>query len=88
MSHQDKAQVVRTLSCAASSVTLQVTELVAGEEQPRCWVLTDGKPCARPAALRITGEAWDGYVYTCVAHVERMVLSQPNATVEPIPRAA
>jgi hypothetical protein len=88
MVHNIKAQHVRTLSCAASSVTLQMTEVAAGEERPRCWIMTDGVHCARPSALRITGDAWDGYVYACVAHVERVVLSQPDATVEPIPHAA
>lgn len=83
-----KAPHVRTLSCAASSVTLQMTEVASDDERPRCSVMTDGQHCARPSALRITGEAWDGYVYTCVRHVEGVVLSQPDATVEPIPRAA
>ena len=88
MSHNLKAQHVRTLHCAASSVTLQMTEAAAGDRGPRCWVVTDGVHCARPSALRIIGAAWEGYVYTCVAHVERMVLSQPDATVEHIPPAA
>jgi hypothetical protein len=88
MVHNVKAQDVRTLFCAASSVTLQMSEVAIGDERPRCWVITDGRHCARPSALRITGESWDGYVYTCVAHVERVLLCQPDSTVEPIPRAA
>ncbi len=82
-----KALDIRTLSCAMSSVTIQMADVVVGDDRPRCWVIIDGNCCPRPSALRITSESWDGYVYTCVAHVERVLLSQPSSTIEPIPRA-
>jgi hypothetical protein len=88
MADNIKALDIRTLFCAMSSVTLQMADVAVGDDRPRCWVITDGNLCPRPSALRITGESWDGYVYTCVAHAERVLLSQPNSTIEPIPRAA
>jgi len=85
MVHNFHAQDVRDIFGAASSVTLHAT---ASEHRPRCWIASKGIHCTRLSALRITDGSWDGYIYTCVAHVEVVLLSRPSSTVEPIPREA
>jgi len=60
---------------------------MAIDDDSRCCIGIESVCCERRSALRITNGLWDGYIYTCVAHVELLLLSYRDSTIEPIPRS-
>jgi len=54
------------------------------DERDRCCVVLDGTRCERRSAVRIGDESWDGYTFTCGAHAELVLASEPGCIAEPL----
>jgi len=60
------------------------TLVTVPDERDRCCLVLDGARCERPSAIRIGDGSWDGYTFTCRAHVELVLASEPGCLSEPV----
>jgi hypothetical protein len=51
-------------------------------EMDRCCVVIDGAWCEQRCVVRISGDGWDDYTYTCADHVELVREDDPDVIVE------
>jgi hypothetical protein len=60
------------------------TLMTAPDERDRCCVVLDAARCERPSTIRIGDGSWDGYTFTCGAHAELVLSSEPGCIGAPL----